>query len=179
VFRNLVWGAFLGMGTLLVLASMFLFSQEALLDRELQRSEKLLAEREAHSKEEERIVGARLPLLRNRLAERRQVEAVASLGALGLAVFAPPAGIQLEKVEILEAPGDELAHSFEITGLAFTEKSFAVGPLAQYLQALGRERGVRLEPVSEVTISDRLVAGREPKLEQLAIARFTLKGSAK
>jgi hypothetical protein len=179
VFRNLVWAASLTLGLLFVGASLFLYSQEALLEREVARSAQLLAEREAHTAEEERVVQARLPLLRVRLAEQRQERAMVTLGALGTAIFQPPAGIQLEKVEVLEQPGDEVAHTFQITGMAFTERSFSVGPLAQYLVALGRQTGVTLLPVTEVTISDRVVDGREKHVDQMAITRFTLKGSAK
>ena len=177
LFRNLVWGAFLGLGLLLVVASLVLFSQETLLAREVAQAERLLAEREIRTGEDGRIIQARMPLLRERLAERRQALAIARLGSLGLTVFTLPQGIQLEKVELLELPGDTVGHSFEITGLAFTERSFSVGPLAQYLLALGHHPGLTLQPVSEVSISDRVVEGREKKVEQMAITRFTLKGS--
>ena len=179
ISRNVVWGASLLIGLLFFFGSLFLFSQEALLEREITRSERLLAEREAHLPADEGVLQARLPLLRVRLAERRQARAVATLGELGVAIFRPPQGIQLERVEILEIPGDELAHSFEITGLAFTEKAFSVGPLAQYLMALGQQAGVRLQPVTGISISDRVVAGNEKRTDQLAITRFTLKGTAK
>ena len=179
VSRNLVWAASLLIGLLFLCGSLFLFSQEALLEREVTRSERLLAEREAHVPTDEGVLQARLPLLRVRLAERRQARAVASLGQLGVAIFTAPQGIQLEKVEILEAPGEDVAHSFEITGLAFTEKAFSVGPLAQYLLALGRQAGVRLQPVTEISISDRVLAASDNHVDQWAITRFTLKGSAK
>jgi hypothetical protein len=179
VFRNLVWGAVTTLGLLFLGASAFLFSQEALLEREVNRAAQLLAEREARTADEERTVQARMPLLRVRLAERRQERAIAGLGQLGLAIFKAPSGIQLEKVEVLQAAGDEVNHTFEITGLAFTERSFSVGPLAQYLVALGRQPGVALQPVAEVTISDRVVDGRDKQLDQMAITRFTLKGTAR
>ena len=175
-FRNLVWAASAGMGLLLLLVGLFLYGQEARFEHEVVRSEQLLAQREASTVEDARIIEARLPLLRDRLAEQRQAQAATRLGVLGLAIFEPPQGIQLEKVEILEAPG--AGHSFEITGLAFTEKSFSMGPLAQYLLALGGARGVSLDPVTEVSISDRVVAGKETHLDKLAITRFILKGHA-
>jgi hypothetical protein len=179
IFRNLVWAASLGLGVLFGVGALFLFTQEALFDRELARAEQMLADRESHMAEEERVVQARLPLLRARLAEQRQVREVSALGGLGTAIFQAPSGIQLEKVEIREAPGDDVSHTFEITGLAFTEKSFSVGPLAQYLLLLGHRSGVRLEPVSEVTISDRVLEPRAGQVDQMAITRFTLKGSSK
>jgi hypothetical protein len=179
VFRNLIWAASSVLALLFVGAGLFLYSQEALLEREVARAAALLAEREARTADEERTVQARLPLLRAKLAERRQERAMVALGALGAAIFRPPTGIQLEKVEILETPGDEVGHGFQITGLAFTEASFSVGPLAQYLLALGRQTGVQLQPVTEVTISDRVLEGRDKQVEQRAITRFTLKGSSK
>ena len=179
VSRNLVWAASLLIGLLFVFGTLFLFSQEALLEREVARSEQLLAQRETHLAADERVLQARLPLLRVRLGEQRQARAASALGELGTALFRPPQGIQLERVEILEAPGSEVAHTFEITGLAFTEKAFSVGPLAQYLVALGHQPGLRLQPVTEISISDRVVAGSEKRMDQWAITRFTLKGSTK
>ena len=179
VFRSLVWVASAILGVLFLGASSVLFTQELLLAGEVSRAEKLLADREAHTAEEERTVQARLPLLRVKLAEQRQGQAVAAMARLGSAIFEPPQGIQLEKVELLEVPGTPGVHTFKVTGLAFTERSFSVGPLAQYLIALSRQPGVALEPVSELSISDRVVAGSEKAPDQLAITRFTLKGVAK
>jgi len=178
-FKGVVW---LASGILLLLflgAGAFLFSQELVLQREVDRAELLLAQREARTAEEARVVEARIPLLRVRLAERHQGQAAAALAALGTALFEPPPGIQLEQVEITQAPGEALAHRFTVTGLAFTERSFSVGPLAQYLLALGRRPGLVLEPVAEASISDRVLSGHEAHPDQLAITRFTLKGMAK
>ena len=179
VFQSLVWVASAILAVLFLGASSVLFTQELLLAGEVARAEKLLADREAHTAEEGRTVQARLPLLRVKLAEQRQGQAVAAMARLGSAIFEAPAGIQLEKVELLEAPGATGAHSFKVTGLAFTERSFSVGPLAQYLIAVSRLPGVTLEPVSELSISDRVVAGADKGLDQMAITRFTLKGVAK
>lgn len=178
-FKGLVWAASATLGLLFLGASLFLYSQELLAEREVNRAAQLLAERESRTAEEARIVEARIPLLRVKLAERRQGEAVSALARLGTAIFEPPNGIQLEKVEILETPAEPMAHAFTITGLAFTERSFSVGPLAQYLVALGRQPGVTLDPVAEATISDRVAVGKESRLDQVAITRFTLKGMAK
>jgi len=179
VFKHLVWACAAGVGVLFLGASIFLYSQELLLEREVARASRLLADRESRTEAEARIVEARIPLLRVMLAERRQGQAAAALSRVGTAIFRPPQGIQLEKVEVQETPAEPLALAFTITGLAFTERSFSVGPLAQYLAGLAREPGLTLEPVAEATISDRVVEGREAHLDQVAITRFTLKGTAK
>jgi hypothetical protein len=179
VFKHLVWACATGIGVLFLGASLFLYSQELLLEREVARASRLLAEREAQTAAEARIVEARIPLLRVKLAERRQGEAVSALSRVGTAIFRPPQGIQLEKVEVQETPAEPLTLAFTITGLAFTERSFSVGPLALYLSALARQPGLTLEPVAEASISDRVVEGKANHLDQMAITRFTLKGTAK
>jgi len=88
-----------------------------------------------------------------------------------------PAEIQLEKVEVFEIPGDKMGHRFTVTGLAFTESGFSVGPLAQYLQAIAREPGVALAPVTEISVSDRVEQDSD-KPTQRAVTRFTLQGTA-
>lgn len=179
VFKRLVWACATGVGVLFLGASAFLYSQELLLEREVARASQLLAERESRTEAEARIVEARVPLLRVKLAERRQADAASALSRVGSAIFRPPMGIQLEKVEVQETPAEPLTLAFTITGLAFTERSFSVGPLAQYLAALGRQPGLTLEPVVEASISDRVVEGKGAGLDQMAITRFTLKGTAK
>ena len=179
VFKRLVWACATGVGVLFLGASAFLDSQELLLEREVARASQLLAERESRTEAEARIVEARVPLLRVKLAERRQADAASALSRVGSAIFRLPMGIQLEKVEVQETPAEPLTLAFTITGLAFTERSFSVGPLAQYLAALGRQPGLTLEPVVEASISDRVVEGKGAGLDQMAITRFTLKGTAK
>ena len=178
VFKATVWGASIIMGLLMAAATAFLFSQELLLKRDLGQSSRRLADREARSAEEQRTVQARLPLLRVALAEQRQGRAVLALARLSTAIFSAPKGIQLEKVEILQIPGGPIAHRFTVTGLAFTETSFSVGPLARYLAVLGSQSGVTLEPVTEASTSDRVEEGAVPRLDQMAITRFTLRGTA-
>ena len=179
VFKRLVLAYAIGVGVLFLGGSLFIYSQELLLEREVARANQLLADREARTEAETRIVDSRVPLLRVKLAERRQGEAVSALSRVGTAIFQPPAGIQLEKVEVQETPAEPLTLAFTITGLAFTERSFSVGPLAQYLAALGRQPGLTLEPVAEASISDRVVEGKESRLDQMAITRFILKGTAR
>jgi len=177
LFKGAVWAASAALALVFLTGTLFLCSQELILQGEVDRSSQLLALRESRTTEEARTVDARVPLLRVKLAEQRQGQAVTGLSRLGTWIFQPPQGIQLEKVEILQLPGDRVTEGFTITGLAFTERGFSVGPLAQYVLDLNRQAGLTLEPVAEATISDRVVAGQERHLDQLAITRFTLKGT--
>ena len=178
VFKGTVWAAGIVLGLLFVAGTLFLYGQELLLDREVDRAEQLLASREARVPGDERIVQVRVPLLRIKLAEQHQAKAVATLASLGCALFRAPHGIQLEKVEILESPGVVTRHRFTVTGLAFTDSGFSMGPLAQYMAGLA-QAGVVLAPGTEASTSDRVVDSRDKHLDQLAITRFTLRGTGK
>jgi len=177
LFTGTVWVAAVLLAGLFVIAGGVLLTQEAMLRREVLRSAQTLAERESHGAEDTLILNARLPLLRVRLAEARQADAIRTTSRLAARLLEAPQGIQLEKVEILEAGGDARGHRFTVTGLSTTSHAFSMGPLAQYLYALGREPGLKLAPVSEVSVSDRMEEGRE-RIEQRAVTRFTLQGTA-
>ncbi len=177
IFRGTVWIAASLMGLLLLAGGFFLRAQERNFQQAAEAAEALVAEREAKTTEEGRIIQARLPLLRLRAAEKRQGEATRTLSRLGALLLKAPPDIQLERVEIFEVPGDSVAHRFTVTGLAFTETGFSVGPLAEYLGTLTREPGLILAPVSDVSVSDRLESGTD-KPEQKAVTRFKLQGTA-
>jgi len=177
IFRGTVWIAATLMVLLMGAGALFLTAQEKNFKNEAEGAEQRLAEREAKTTEEGRIIQARLPLLRLRAAEKRQSEASQSLARISALLLKAPADIQLEKVEVFEVPGDKVAHRFTVTGLAFTENSFSMGPLAQYLDTLHREPGVALAPVSEVSVSDRVDPSTE-KPDRKAVTRFTLQGVA-
>jgi hypothetical protein len=177
IFRGTVWISAALMMLLLVAGSLFLVAQERSFKSEAEGAEQRLAEREAKTTEEGQIIQARLPLLRLRAAEARQAEASVTLARIGARLFKAPPDIQLEKVEVFEIPGDKVGHRFVVTGLAFTENRFSVGPLAQYLHDLASEPGVKLAPVSEVSVSDRVDQGTE-KPDRKAVTRFTLQGTA-
>lgn len=166
---TLLAGLFLGVTLLMGLL-------EARLAREVQRTERVLAEKQARTAADEEHGKARLPLLRVRLAEHRQGEAIRGLDALVRRIFEVPDGLQLEQVEILELPGEKVAHRFSIRGLALTDRTYSVGPLALYLDALRRESGLLLAPVREVQVSDRILEGGALKVEQRAVTRFHLEG---
>ena len=177
IFQGTVWIAASLMGTLILAGGFFLSAQEKHFRKAAEDAEQRLAEREARTTEEGRIIQARIPLLRLRAAERRQLEAARTLARLGVLLLEAPKDIQLEKVEVFEIPGDRVGHRFTVTGLAFTEKAFSVGPLAQYVGALAHEPGLVLAPLSEMSVSDRVDPSTD-KPEQRAVTRFKLEGTA-
>ena len=177
LFRAVVWVAASAMVLLMVAGGIFLLAQEKGFRLAAEAAEQRLAEREARTSEEGRIIQARLPLLRLRAAEKRQAEAAGTLSRLGALLLNTPADIQLEKVEVFEIPGDRVGHRFTVVGLAFTESRFSVGPLAQYLQAVARQPGVVLAPVSEIQVSDRMELDSDQPAQR-AVTRFTLQGTA-
>ncbi len=177
LFRAVVWVAASLMVLLMLAGGLFLLAKEKGFKQAAEASEQRLAERETRTSEEGQIIQARLPLLRLRAAEKRQAEAAATLSRLGGLLLRAPADIQLEKVEVFEIPGDKVGHRFTVSGLAFTESSFSMGPLAQYLQTLAQEPGVVLAPVTEIRVSDRMEQDSD-KPAQRAVTRFTLQGTA-
>ena len=176
LLKGLVWTAAVLMILLFIAGGVLLYFQQLSLRFEADRAEAALAQREARSSEEGRIVEARLPLLRSKLAERRQLEATRSISHLAKALLQAPPGIQLEKVEISQLPGEKVAHHFLVVGLSLTDKTFSVGPLAVYAEAISREEGVQLAPITQVSVSDRL--DESQRLDQRAVTRFTLEGTA-
>lgn len=177
VIKGLVWLAAMLILVLFIAGGALLFLQQASLRVEADRAEAALAQREARSTEEGRIVQARLPLLRTKLAEQRQLEATRSISHLAKALLQAPAGIQLEQVEISQVPGEKVGHRFKVSGLSLTDKAFSVGPLAVYAEAISREEGVQLAPITQVSVSDRIDESTD-KLDQRAVTRFVLEGTA-
>jgi hypothetical protein len=178
IFRGTVWIAAGLMMLLLLVGTLFLQHQEEGFRQAAEAAEQRLAEREAKTSDEGRIIQARIPILRLRAAEKRQAEASRTLARISALLLKAPPDIQLEKVEVVEIAGDKVAHRFTVTGLAFTESRFSVGPLALYLQSVGKEPGVTLAPVSEISVSDRTQDQGTEKPEQKAVTRFTLQGTA-
>jgi len=176
LLKGIVWTAATLMIALFIAGGVLLYFQQRSLTFEADRAEEALARREARSTEEGRIVEARLPLLRTRLAERRQVEATRSIARLARVLLQAPQGIRLERVDISEIAGDPSTHRFQVVGLSVTDRAFSVGPLAVYAEAVSREEGVRLAPITQVSVSDRL--DESERLDQRAVTRFTLEGTA-
>ena len=177
LFKGVVWIAATLMILLFITGGVLLYLQQLSLRFEADRAEAALAQREARSTEEGRIVQARLPLLRTKLAEQRQMAATRSISRLAKMLLQAPAGIQLEKVEISQIPGEKVAHRFQVLGLSLTDQTFSVGPLAVYAEAISREEGVALAPITQVSVSDRIDESAS-KLDQQAVTRFTLEGTA-
>ncbi len=150
-------------------------TQEKLLATEAARMEGELARRLAATEGRLRVVAARLPLLRLRAAEQRQAQSTERISRLASTLLTAPPGLELEKVEIQQQPGAEASLAFQINGTALTEGSFSVGPLAGYVADLQRLPGLSLDPLQEVSVSDRVVAG-EPGVQSRATTRFALSG---
>ncbi len=145
--------------------------------KDADQMEATLAQRKSLQAQRHEVVGARVPLLRLRMAEARQVQAGQALGRLGALLLEAPEGVALEKVEVLQAPGEPLKHRFVVTGTALTEPSFSAGPLSLYLARLQAYPGLVLQPMREVQLLDRRDEN-DTKIDQHAVARFTLEGSA-
>ena len=172
--------------TVLVLASVAILAaftlggglvhtQERVLEAEAVRVEAELASRRASDQGRLRVVAARFPLLRLRAAEQRQTQSTERLSRLASALLTAPSGLDIEKVEIQQQPGQETAFSFQVSGTAITGSSFSVGPLAGYVTDLQRLSGLSLEPLQDISVSDRMVAG-EPGIQTRAMTRFTFSG---
>jgi len=176
-FKGVVWLSAAAMVALLGLASLLLGRQEKEMELQTLGMEATLAQRLGQSAEDKATIQARLPLLRVRMAEGRQTEARRAVARIGAVLFQVPEGIQLEKVEITETAGALPGHRFVVSGLVFTGNVFSVGPLAQYLQTLSQESGFKLSPLQEIQVSDR-VDEKQGQLDQRAVSRFTLEGTA-
>jgi hypothetical protein len=176
-FKGVVWLSALAMFTLLGGASFLILRQEREMRDQVQQAEALVAQRMAMAKDDEVVIQKRLPLLRMRLSEDRQAKAIRSVARISTVILEAPEGIVLEKVEVTEAPEGATGHRFTISGLAYTDAIFSVGPLARYLRILAAEPGVQLAPVREIKVSDRMQEG-DVKLDQRAVTRFTLEGTA-
>ena len=149
--------------------------REKALEAEAARVEAELARRLASDQGRLRVVAARSPLLRLRAAEQRAAQSTERISRLATSLFSAPPGLELEKVEIQQHPGPGADLAFQVSGTALTESSFSVGPLAGYVSDLQRLSGLALDPLQEVSVSDRIQAG-EPGVPTRALTRFTLSG---
>ncbi|MDP1833255.1 MAG: hypothetical protein Q8K67_14450 [Geothrix sp.] len=151
-------------------------TQEKLLEAEAARVEAELVRRRAEDQGRLRVVAARFPLLRLRAAEQRQAQSTARISRLAATLLSAPPGLEIEKVEIQQHPGQETALAFQVSGTALTGSSFSVGPLAGYVSDLQRLSGLSLDPLKDIRVSDRVVAG-ETGVQTRALTRFALSGS--
>lgn len=161
-----------------ILGGGLVHTRERMLEVEAARIEAELARRQAEDQGRLRAVAARFPLLRLRAAEQRQTQATEQLSRLATALLSTPAGVELDKVDIQQQPGQGLALSFQVSGTALTASSFSVGPLASYVSSLQHLSGLALDPLQDVRVSDRVVAG-EPggaQPQARALTRFSLSG---
>ncbi len=167
-----------------ILGGGLVHTRERMVEAEATRVEAELARRQAEDQGRLRVVAARFPLLRLRAAEQRQTQATEHLSRLAALLLSPPRGVALDKVDIQQQPGPELTLSFQVSGTALTGSSFSVGPLASYVASLQHLGGLALDPLQDIRVSDRLVAGEsvsavDPSQSQpqaRAITRFTLSG---
>jgi len=175
--KGTVWIAAVALVLMLMGASFILNLQQRSLKTEADRAEAALAQREARSTEEGRTVSVRLPLLQAKLAERRQLDATRSISMLAKVLLQAPDGVRLEQVEISQVAGDKVSHRFKVSGLSYTGASFSVGPLAHFAETISRLEGVRLAPITQVSVSDR-ISETGGGIDQRAITRFTIEGTA-
>lgn len=175
VLRGMVWVAAAAMLGILGTVGLALHWKVSDLRRDVEQANANLALREAMANQVDSVVQARFPLLRVRAAEQRAADSALALARLSALLLSPPEGITLEKVEVLEVAGEKPAHAFTVVGTALTSRRFSVGPLAQYVATLAGTPGLRLAPLKEVSVSDRLEEGKE-RIEQQAVTRFTLEG---
>jgi hypothetical protein len=150
-------------------------TRERMLEAKVVQVEAELAHRQTEDQGRLRVVAARIPLLRLRAAEQRQAQTTERISRLAATLFSPPAGVELEKVEIQQQPGEEAALAFQVSGTSLTHASFSMGPVARYVADLQRLPSLALDPLKDVSVSDRLVAG-EPGPQARALTRFTLSG---
>lgn len=158
-----------------ILGGGLVHARERMLEAQVAQAEAELARRLAEDEGRLRVVAARAPLLRLRAAELRQAQTTERISRLASTLFSPPSGVELEKLEIQQLPGNEAALAFQVSGTALTHASFSVGPVAGYVANLQRLPGLALDPLKDVSVGDRMVAG-EPGLQAHALTRFTLSG---
>jgi hypothetical protein len=177
VFRATVVAA---LAALLVLGGggkAFLVLHEAALTREADQAETVLARRQAQARDGDAVARQRFGLLRARWAEARQKLAVERLEQVGVRVFQVPAGVELQRVEIRQEPGDGVADRFRVEGSAASAGAFSLGRFAAYYEHLAGLPGVQLEPLRQVQVADRpqdTGPGPGP-----AVTRFQVEGLAR
>jgi len=177
LLRLSVWIAAAVMLALLGAAQIYLSSSESNYRSALRQAETARDQRKTLAQEAAKASRLRFGLLRLRCAEQRQSASLEHLEALGLALFEVPSGLVLEKVEIAQAPGDPLSHRFTVEGTALTRKRFSAGPLAVYLARLHAFPDMHLDPLQDISVSDRASVDKSLTPEQ-AIIRFKLTGVA-
>jgi hypothetical protein len=179
LLRITVWTAAVCMLLGLGAAQAILMQNERSLKQTLASSEVARDQRRRLTQEAERVGKLRFGMLRLRHAEQRQKDSLEQLERLGITLFDVPLGITLDKVNVTQVPGDGIRFRFEISGTALTSRRLSVGPLADYLQRLENHAGMQLDPLREVSVSDRTaLAGQAVGLTERAITRFKLSGSS-
>jgi hypothetical protein len=160
-----------------ILGGGIIHTRERMLEEQATQVEAELARRLVANEGRLRVVATRGPLLRLRAAEQRQAQATERISRLAATLFSPPPGVELEKLDIQQLPGDEVTLAFQVSGTALTRNAFSVGPVAGYVAHLQRLPGLALDPLKDVSVSDRMVVGdRGPHPQDQALTRFTLTG---
>lgn len=179
LLRATTWGAAAALVALGIGVWASLRVVEGRLAMEAQRAESARDQRQRLWEASQVAARERFPLLRVRMAEHRQAEAVSRLEALGMRLLEVPEGVVLEEVEVLQMPGDALRHRFRVSGTALSQGHLSVGPMAQYMAWLQGFSGLQLQPLQDVSISDRVTeGGGRNGPDQRAVTRFTLMGEA-
>lgn len=177
VLRGAVWGAAAVILLLLGGAQGLLMRDEARLKQDLAQAEIAKLQRQKLVEEAAEAGRQRLGMIRLKRAEARQKASTEHLAQVGVLLFEVPPGISLEKVELAQIPGEAIRFHFEVTGSAITHKAFSVGPLAEYVGHLGKHPGMQLEPLREISVSDRTpINGRTLGASEMAVTRFKLLG---
>jgi len=179
LLRFTVWvaAAFMVLG--LGAAQLILMQNERSLKQILVLAEGARDQRRRLTQEAELAGKLRFGLIRLRHAEQRQKGSIEQLERLGITLFGVPKGITLDKVDVTQLPGDGIRFRFEISGTALTGQRFSVGPLADYLRRLGNHPGMQLDPLRDVSVSDRTaISGQTQGPTDRAITRFKLSGSS-
>jgi hypothetical protein len=171
LFRAVVRGAVAALVLLGGATEAFLRHHERVLLREAVKAEAAREQRRALAQAGEAAARLRFGLLRLRRAEDRQKRAVERLEQLGVRLLQVPRGLALQKVEVSQAPGDELANRFQVEGWARTGKAFSLGFLVAYYRHLAGFPGMKLAPLHRVMVQDRQEG--EP-----GTTRFHLEGTA-
>lgn len=180
LFRALTWGAAAALVALCLAAGATVRIQENQLSQETARAEANLEARRRILQESDEVARARMPLLRLRLAEDLQRSRSQSLGRLSAILFAAPPGVTLDTIEVREHEGANGAFDFQVTGVALSQGSLSVAPLAQYLDQIKTLPGATLAPLQTVDVADLRPADAPPDRAPThrAAARFTLQGMA-
>lgn len=177
LLRVTVWTAAAAIGVLLGGAWWLLRADGARLEQDLAQAQVAKLQRQRLVAEAEQAGRQRLGAIRLQRAQERQKTSTEQLARLGALLFDVPQGISLETVDVSQVPGDPLRFRFQVAGSAVSGRAFSVGPLADYVARLGRHPGMRLQPLREVSVSDRTpLRGQALGATEMAITRFQLQG---